>query len=306
VSVIAVLGPTAAGKSRFAEALARRIGAEILSVDSMQVFRGMDIGTAKPSPEARSRFSYHMVDVADPSDEYTVARYQQEGRAALDDAAGRHVPVVIAGGSGLHFRSLVDPLDFPPTDPDLRRELEGRTDGELVDELLRIDPAAGEIVDMANPRRVLRAVEIAIVTGANPTERAATETAEAVRDYRPVRVFTGFGVDPGAAIEDRIVRRFDGMLASGLLAEVGSLAPLMGRTARQAVGYREMLRVVEEGAALAAAREEAIRATVALVKRQRTYFRKDPRIRWIPWHHDVEQMVDEALEHREEGSAWTS
>jgi tRNA dimethylallyltransferase len=306
VSLIAVLGPTAAGKSCFAESLARRIGAEILSVDSMQVFRGMDIGTAKPAPESRTRFVYHMVDVADPSDEYTVARFQRRGRLALDAAAGRHVPVVIAGGSGLHFRSLVDPLDFPPTDPEVRRGLEARTSEELVDELLRIDPAANEVVDMANPRRVLRAVEIAIVTGAGPTERASSGAARAVRDYRPVRPFTGLGIDPGPSIADRIVRRLDDMLESGFLTEVADLAPTMGRTARQAVGYREMLRVVEEGTALATAREEAIRATVALVKRQRTYFRKDPRIRWIPWHHDVEQMVDEALEHREEGSTWTS
>jgi len=306
VNLIAVLGPTAAGKSRFAEALAQRIEAEILSVDSMQVFRGMDIGTAKPAPEARNRYRYHMVDVADPSDEYTVARYQKEGRRALDDAGERDVSVVIAGGSGLHFRSLVDPLEFPPTNPVLRRELEEKTDGELVDQLLRIDPSAGEVLDMANPRRVLRAVEIAIVTGAGPTERAGTDAARAVRDYRPVRAFTGLGIDPGTAIHERIARRFDAMLTAGLLAEVTSLAPEMGRTARQAVGYREMLRVVEGRTDRGTAREEAIRATVALVKRQRTYFRKDPRIRWIPWHHDVEQMVDEALEHHEEGSAWTS
>ena len=300
-----MLGPTAAGKSRFAEALAARIDAEILSVDSMQVFRGMDIGTAKPDAATRERFAYHMVDVADPSVEYTVAEFQAEGRRLLDDAERRGVSVVIAGGSGLHFRSLVDPLIFPPTDIDLRDELESMEHETLLGELLTADPDAGDRVDLANPRRVLRAVEIHRLTGQTPTGRAHTTEAADVRDYRAIRSFTGIGIDPGEPLAGRIERRFDEMLDAGFLDEVAALAPTLGRTARQAVGYREMMEVIDGTADASTGRENAIRATNALAKRQRTYFRRDPRIRWIPWHHDVEQMLEGLNEHHEEGITWT-
>ena len=279
-----------------AELIAERLGAEILSVDSMQVFVGMDIGTAKPDQATRRRFRYRMIDVADPSEEYTVADFQAAGTAILDaaDASGRDV--VIAGGSGLHFRSLVDPLDFPPTDLELRAELETASDSELSDELLGADPEAAGVVDLANPRRVLRAVEILRLTGATPSRRAASDEAEAIRSYRPMRPFSAVGIDPGSIIGGRIERRFDAMLSAGLVAEVAGLAPRLGRTARQAVGYRELLPVADGACDLAAARNEAIRATASLAKRQRTYFRRDPRIRWIPWHHDSNEMLGAALE----------
>ncbi|MEA3501804.1 MAG: isopentenyl transferase family protein [Actinomycetota bacterium] len=214
---MAVLGPTAAGKSEVAEAIAGRIGAEILSVDSMQVFRGMDIGTAKPDLGTRRRFVYHLVDVADPPDEYTVADFQDAGTRVLDRIESSGGTVVIAGGSGLHFRSLVDPLEFPPTDGELRAELELLTADALREELLGADPAAGEVIDVANPRRVLRAVEITRLTGATPTSRAASDQAQAVRTYQPLRAFTAIGVDPGPAIRQRIEKRFDAMACWGRL-----------------------------------------------------------------------------------------
>ena len=262
----------------------------------MQVFRGMDIGTAKPDAATQLRYGYHLVDVADPLDEYTAAEFQSAGRTILDKAVERGRDVVIAGGSGLHFRSLVDPLDFPPTDDDMRAELE-RIDVEVLRaELLAADPDAGSIVDLANPRRVLRGVEILRLTGATPTRRAGSIQAEQVRSYGPVRPFTAVGVDPGDLIRGRIETRFDGMLAAGFVDEVVALASQLGRTACQAVGYRQLLDVVERGRSLASAREEAIRSTASLAKRQRTYFRRDPRIRWIPWHHETEQMLEGALE----------
>jgi tRNA dimethylallyltransferase len=272
----------------------------------MQVFRGMDIGTAKPDPATRDRFGYHMVDVADPSEEFTVAEFQSAGRSILDEVIARNGSIVIAGGSGLHFRSLVDPLVFPPTDAALRSRLEMLPIADLVDELVVADPRAGEIVDLANPRRVIRAVEVLRLEGSTPSERSSTRQAEAVRSYRPVRPFTAIGVDPGPVLGDRIVERFDTMLARGLLQEVADLAPHLGRTARQAVGYRELLRVVKNRGELRPARDEAIRATNALAKRQRTYFRRDPRIRWIPWHHDTRQMLADVLDDHEEGATWSS
>lgn len=261
----------------------------------MQVFRGMDIGTAKPERVVREQYGYHLVDIADPSEEFTAADFQAAGNAALDGIEAKGGDAVIAGGSGLHFRSLVDPLRFPLTNPELRRELEATEEAALRAELLAADPAAATTVDLANPRRVLRAVEILRLTGATPTERAAMPEAKAVRSYRSVRSFVAIGIDPGQQIVERIVGRFDQMLASGLLAEVADLAPRLGRTARQAVGYRELLGVLERGTDLAAARADAIRATNALAKRQRTYFRRDPRIHWIPWHHEPDAMMQSAV-----------
>lgn len=289
-----------------AEAIADRIGAEILSVDSMQVFRGMDVGTAKPDSETRQRFGYHLVDVADPADEYTVAEFQAAGRTVLDSVESLDGAIVVAGGSGMHFRSLVDPMEFPPTDSDLRAELEAAEVSDLKDELEGVDPDAGEVIDMANPRRVLRAVEIMRLTGATPTSRAASPEARAVRAYRPRRRFTAIGLDPGPAIRLRIEERFDAMLDEGLVDEITQLAPTMGRTARQAVGYRELLPVVEDGRDLGAARDHAIAATTSLVKRQRTYFRRDPRIHWIPWHHEPEQLLRSAIDHIEKDTQWSS
>lgn len=144
------------------------------------------------------------------------------------------------------------------------------------------------------------------LTGATPTSRAASDQAQAVRAYRPLRTFTAIGIDPGPVIRQRIEERFDTMLDDGLVDEVAALAPTLGRTARQAVGYRELLPVIEEDRDLGQARENAIMATASLVKRQRTYFRRDPRIRWIPWHHEPEQVLRSALDQLEKDTPWTS
>lgn len=299
-----MLGPTAAGKSALAEILAERIGGEIVSVDSMQVYRGMDIGTAKPSLATREQIRHHLIDVAAPDEEVTVARFQEEGRAALDDIAARGATAIVTGGSGLHFRSLVDPLTFPPTDSVARTQLEAEEPEELRAELLDADPEAGRVVDLDNPRRVLRAVEVLRLTGATPTERAAGAEAEAVRSYQPTRSFTAVGVDPGDLLAERVAVRFDRMLDDGLLGEVAALQGRLGRTAAQAVGYRHLLEVVAGDSDLASARERAITATVALAGRQRTFFRRDPRVRWLPWHHDAGHMADEATRALE--AVWTS
>lgn len=278
--------------------------ADIVSVDSMQVYRGMDIGTAKPDEMMRRRYGYHLVDLVDPTDELSVAEYQTEGRGVLDRLAGDGRAGILAGGSGLHFRSLVDPLEFPPTDDALRAELEETPRRELVEELLAADPGAGDVVDLANPRRVLRAVEVLRLSGETPTGRLATPQAAAVRDYQAARPFIGVGIDPGEELAARAEVRFDAMLDAGLLDEVAVLAPRLGRTARQAVGYKELMPVVAGEASLEEGRTAAVRATLALAKRQRTFFGRDPRIEWIPWHHDPEERVAAAWSRLEE--SWTS
>ena len=299
-----MVGPTASGKSRLAEALASSIGAQIVSVDSMQVYRGMDIGTAKPDRSARDRFGYHLVDLVDPADELTVAEYQAIGAPILDRLTADERPAVLAGGSGLHLRALVDPLEFPPTDDELRSQLEALAPRDLLEELMEADPGAGEVVDLANPRRVLRAVEVYRLTGDTPSSRVQSPKAVAVREYAPARPFVGIGIDAGPDVERRATARLDDMLDDGLIDEVAGLSATMGRTAQKAVGYQQLLPVIAGDISLEEGRQRAIRATVALAKRQRTFFRRDPRIHWIPWHHEPDDRLQAALLHLEE--SWTS
>jgi tRNA dimethylallyltransferase len=305
-TIIAIVGPTASGKSDLAVAVARRIGGEVVSVDSMQVYREMDIGTAKVGATLRAEVPHHMLDLCDPEAEFSVAEFQHTGLGILATLRKRGRAVVIAGGSGLHFRSLVDPLEFPPTDPDLRAGLESEDPGDLSVELLAADPEAGVHIDLANLRRVLRAVEVLRLTGATPSERADTDAATAVRSYEPLHAFIGIGFDPGSALLARSERRMDAMLDAGLLDEVIRLAPRLGLTAAQAVGYKQLLPVVTGGRELATARDEAIAATMALAKRQRTYFRRDPRIDWLPWDDDPAVRRDMAWGRIEEQLSWIS
>jgi len=273
--------------------IARRIGGEILSVDSIQVYRGMDIGTAKPTLIERRGVKHHMIDVADPEEEFTVAEFRRRGRKIIQSAT---VPIVIVGGSGLHFRALVDPMSFAPTDPALRQELESLPLENLVAELDDADPQAATVVDLANPRRVVRAVEILRLTGETPTARAETAEAEDLRRYVPEIEFTAVGLDPGGALGSRIEERTRRMRAGGLVAEVRGLQQRLGRTARSAVGYREILRHLEGELSEDEAFELLTRNTKRLAKKQRTWFQRDPRVRWIPWSDDEEARVERALE----------
>jgi tRNA dimethylallyltransferase len=286
-------------------AVAEHTGGEIVSVDSMQVYRGMDIGTAKPDAAMCQRVPHHLLDLAEPAHDMTVAEFQQVGRTLLADLEARETPAIVAGGSGMHFRSLVDPMTFAPSEPALRKALEASPLEELVAELLAADPNAVAHVDADNPRRVIRAVEVFRLTGATPSQRTGSDEYRALRNYRPERPFRAVGLDPGERLEARVIERFDAMLAAGLLEEVRSLAPQLGRTARQAVGYKELLPVVAGDASLAEGRQVAISGTLGLAKRQRTYFRRDPRIRWLPWQDDPADRIAAVIEAFEEPT-WTS
>ena len=272
-------------------------------MDSVQVYRGMDIGTAKPSLDDRRRIPHHMIDVADPAAPFSVAEFQVLGVGAVEEIAGRGSPVLIVGGSGLHFRSLVDPFDFPPTDPTVRQEVEAVPAAAAVAELVGADPSAADLVDLANPRRVIRAVEILRITGLTPSDRLRGPRPEAVRAYRPVRPVAAVGIDPGGRLAERVQHRFDRMLADGLLDEVRGLA--LGPTAATAVGYREMNEVIAGVWDLAQARRRAVDASTALARRQRTYHRRDPRIDWIEWDDDPDVMARLAVARLEE-AGWTS
>lgn len=256
----------------------------------MQVYRRMNIGTAKPSAADRQRVPHHLIDLVEPDTEFTLAEFQAFGVELLDRAGER--PVVLAGGTGLYFRSLVDPMSLAPTDETVRAELEATPNEELAAELVAADPGAAEHLDLANPHRVIRAVEVLRISGATPSQRVASDEYRAWSTFQPLRPFVAVGVDPGPATPARIERRFDEMLQRGLLDEVASLRGSLGRTASQAVGYKELMPVVAGEMDLPTAREAAISATRALAKRQRTYFGKDPRIRWIEWDDDRAIRLD--------------
>ncbi|MCZ6567152.1 MAG: tRNA (adenosine(37)-N6)-dimethylallyltransferase MiaA [Actinobacteria bacterium] len=291
--MLAILGPTASGKTEVAIEIAGRIGAEVLSVDSMQVYRGMDIGTAKSSVIERRGIRHHMIDVVDPESEFSVAEFRGQGRAVMNSADS---PVIITGGSGLHFRALVDPMSFAPTDPTLRSELEGSQLADLVAELKTADPEVGSHVDLANPRRVIRAVEILRLSGETPSKRATTMEAENLARYVSDVDFAAVGLDAEDATETRIDVRLAEMRRSGMTDEVRGLVSRMGRTARGAVGYRELLSHLEGTSTEEEAYRLAAAGTKKLARKQRTWFRRDPRIRWIPWTEDVDQRADRALE----------
>ncbi len=276
--------------------LAERLDATILSVDSMQVYREMDIGTAKPTPEERARVRHEMIDLCDPEDEYSVAEFQQRARQVIEAVDG---DVLIVGGSGLHFRSVVDPLEFEPTDPGLRQVLEGEPAEVLTAELVSADPEAGEHLDLANPRRLVRAVEVLRLTGRTPSIRAAEPARRAVGQYRALLPFRAVGIDPGPDIRERIGHRLEAMRRRGLLDEVGRLHTRLGRTASQAVGYKELISVVRGERGEDEGFVAAHTATEALVKRQRTYFRPDPRIAWLDWTDSVDEMVSRAADRLE-------
>jgi tRNA dimethylallyltransferase len=248
----------------------------------MQVYRGMDIGTAKPPPAEQAQVPHYMIDLVEPEDEFSVAEFQAQARRIIKE----HDEVLIVGGSGLHFRSIVDPLEFPPTDPDLRKQLEEISDP--VASLVGADPGADEVIDMNNPRRVVRALEIFHLTGETPSVRARHPHRQKVRSYQPLHRFSAIGLDPGPHIGPRIDSRLERMRELGLWDEVAKLRLRLGRTASGAVGYRQLARAIDAEITADEGWSLARKATQMLARRQRTYFRRDPRIDWLPWDPDLE------------------
>ena len=279
--VLALVGPTAAGKTELALAVAERLGAEVVSADAMLVYRGMDIGTAKPTPGERARVPHHLVDLVDPGEEFSVARFQPLARAAIAEVLGRGRMPLLVGGSGLYFHAVVDDFVFPPTDQAVRVRLEAEAARvglpELYRRLAAADPPAAARIQPANLRRMVRALEVMELTGRPFSSfRAAMDATEA--RYR----LTVLGLDPGPELlRARVAERVAAMAEAGLVEEVRRLAERpLSRTARQALGYKELLDAMEQGTPVAEALEAVVRRTRAYARRQLAWFRRDPRVRW--------------------------
>ncbi|MDE0131876.1 MAG: tRNA (adenosine(37)-N6)-dimethylallyltransferase MiaA [bacterium] len=290
---MAVVGPTASAKSEVAMGLAERMGAEIISVDSMQVYRGMDIGVAKPSKQMQARVRHHLIDLVEPHESFTVAEFQRRARRLIADST---VPLIVCGGSGLHFRAVVDPYSFPPHHPRVRSALDRLSPAVARARLLEADPDAGSHLDLHNPRRVARALEVLSLSGHTPSEQAAEGGRLQVQGYEPFIPFRAVGLDPDEHVGTRVADRLAVMRREGLLEEVAGLAGRMGTTASQAVGYRQLLAVVRGEITEEEGFRQTERATLDLVKRQRTFFRRDPRIRWLPWSQDPDERLALAWE----------
>ena len=281
--LLALVGPTATGKTEAALAVAERLGAEIVSCDSMLVYRGMDVGTAKPSAEQRARVPHHLLDVADPAEPFSVARYQELARAAIAGIRSRGREVLLVGGSALYERAVVDDLEFPGTDPDARRSLEAEaaTVGAtgLHARLAASDPAAAGKIEPGNVRRTVRALEVAELTG-----RPFSSFAGRWDVYEPHRVRAAGVRMPAEALRARIEARVAEMLERGWLDEVRTLVDRgfgAWLTSAQAIGYAELARHLAGELTLDAAIAGTVKRTRALARRQLAFFRRDPRIRWF-------------------------
>lgn len=281
-AVVAIVGPTATGKSALAIAVARALGGEVVNADSMQLYRGMDIGTAKLSVEEREGVPHHLLDVWDITQTASVADYQRRCRAVIDELLARGVPPVLVGGSGLYLRAALDPIEFPGTDAAVRADLEAELAvagaPHLHARLAQLDPAAASAIASANGRKIVRALEVISLTGKPFT--AALPAYDGGR-YDAIQI----GLDLATAVLDaRINLRVQNMVDRGLLDEVRTLAAdglRDGVTSSRALGYAQLLEVLDERMTLDAAAAETARATRRFVRRQRSWFRRDPRIHWL-------------------------
>jgi tRNA dimethylallyltransferase len=298
--VLAVVGPTATGKSDLAVALAQRLGGEVVNADSMQLYAGMDIGTAKLAPEERGGILHHLLDVWPVTKSAAVAEYQSLARAAIDDIRRRGRVPVLVGGSGLYVRATLDRLDFPGESPQIRQrlyaELAALGPQRLHERLARRDPAAAAAILPTNGRRVVRALEVIELTGGPFLARLPGFEAF----YEAVHLGLDFA-DP-AALDERVAARVDRMLDRGLVEEVRALLPAGLRdspTAGKALGYAQVLACLDDAGAvtgdLSEAREQTVRATRRFVRRQRSWFRRDPRIRWLDA--GAADVIEQALRH---------
>jgi tRNA dimethylallyltransferase len=281
--VVAVVGPTATGKSELAVALAERLGGEVVNADSMQLYRGMDVGTAKLATPLRRGVPHHLLDVWPISKSAAVAEYQQLARAAIAEIHARGRLPVLVGGSGLYLRGALDRLEFPGESAPIR----ARLDRELVTggprplhaRLSALDPAAAAAILPTNGRRIVRALEVIELTGRPFAARMPAFDSV----YDTVQI----GLDRDD-LDDRVEARVAAMLAAGLLDEVRALLPQGLRaspTAGKALGYAQLLRVLDDSGGVVgdvdAAAAETVRATRRFVRRQRSWFRRDPRVRWF-------------------------
>jgi tRNA dimethylallyltransferase len=294
VSVIAVVGITASGKSDLALDLAERLDGEIVNADAMQLYRGMDIGTAKVPIGERRGIAHHQLDVLDVRQEASVAAYQREARLDLAGIRSRRHRPILVGGSGLYVRAALDRLQIPPTDPAVRRQLQDQLAQEGIEamhtRLAQADPVAAQAIQPKNERRVVRALEVIALTGQPFSATLPT------REYELPTITIGLRA-PRSEIDKRIAARVHRMWDAGLLEEVRCLdsAGLReGRTAAKALGYRQALAHLDGFISAEQAVEDTITVTRRFVRRQESWFRPDPRIHWLGY--DDPQLADHALD----------
>ncbi|UUN29569.1 tRNA (adenosine(37)-N6)-dimethylallyltransferase MiaA [Streptomyces sp. FIT100] len=279
--VIAVVGPTAAGKSDLGVQLARQLGGEVVNADSMQLYRGMDIGTAKLTEDERGGIPHHLLDIWDVTETASVAEYQKLARAEIDRLLAEGRTPVLVGGSGLYVRGAIDALDFPGTDPEVRARLEAELEeggsGVLHARLAAADPDAARAILPSNGRRIVRALEVIEITGKPFTANLPGHDAV----YDTVQI----GVDvERPELDARITLRVDHMWEAGLVDEVRTLEAQglrAGRTASRALGYQQVLAALAGECTEDEARAETVRATKRFARRQDSWFRRDPRVHWL-------------------------
>ncbi len=281
--LIIICGPTATGKSDLALEVAEKFNGEIINADSMQLYRGMDIGTAKLTMEERRGVPHHLLDILTVDQDASVAQYQGLARAAVDEIRERGKTAIIVGGTGLYIKSIIDEMNFPETDPALRKRLEDEAEllgtAELYSRLRVLDPDAAAAIEPANTRRIIRALEVIEVTGELYSANLPSDTS---LRYPEARHF-GLAMER-ANLAPRIEARVHRMFAQGLVEEVRSLISqglLAGTTAQRAIGYAQVISFINGEISLEQAIEETIVATRQYVRRQETWFKRDQRIQWI-------------------------
>jgi tRNA dimethylallyltransferase len=286
-AVVAVVGPTAAGKSDLAVALAESVDGEVVNADSMQLYRGMDIGTAKLSPQERRGIPHHLLDVWDVTQTASVAEFQRLARAAIEKLRKAGRTPVLVGGSGLYIRAALDDLDFPGTDAALRAELERELSEQgpapLYQRLRAADPVAAQEILPSNGRRIVRALEVILLTG-EPFAASLPSPHYVIDETLQI----GLTV-PRTELDERIGRRVQHMWQAGFVDEVRRLEAAglrRGRTASQALGYAQVLRFLSGEGTEEDAKAETIMATRRFARRQDSWFRRDPRVQWLAYDRD--------------------
>ena len=284
--LIAIVGPTASGKTRLSVELAKELGGEIISFDSMQIYRGMDIGTAKPTMEERQGIVHHMLDIADPREDYSVSRFVEEADKLLQELLSQGKTVILVGGTGLYIDSLMKGLEFAPLpESGVRQELTRIAQEQgievLMDKLRAVDPESAERIHPSNQKRVIRALEIYLESGKTMTQHNL-ETQQRPPKYEPLWI--GLDYVNREALYARINRRVDLMVEQGLLEELQRLLAQgipENATSMQAIGYKELMGYIRGECSLEEAKELLKQSSRRYAKRQRTWFRRNPKIHWF-------------------------